>query len=122
MIIEIPDGRDHEQPLLFQYSGQCRPQDAHLRIDPEDNRAYWDWNAEINAIPMTVFHGREFWISVPCDLTVEDIRELSSSVEPLVERVVAGYSCEWDGSNMRGALTDDGREALEALETVIYRG
>ena len=122
MLIEIPEGKSEEQPLLMQYPRECGPQPAHLRILPEDGRAHWDWYAEIgSSVPMTVWHHREYWVPVPADLTIEEIAELSARMEPLVARVVAGYTCEWDGRNMVGALTDDAVEALEGLEAALYR-
>jgi hypothetical protein len=38
----------------------------------------------------------------------------------LIDRIIAGHSVDWDGSNMVGRLDDDAKEASEALEDALH--
>ena len=49
----------------------------------------------------------------------EAIRSLADSLEPLVARVHAGHETFWDGSNYRGRLSDDAKEASDEIEALI---
>ena len=40
---------------------------------------------------------------------------------PLIDRIAAGLDSEWDGSNMRGTMTDDASTAEDELDDVIER-
>jgi hypothetical protein len=41
------------------------------------------------------------------------------AARPLLERIHAGHSVDWDGSNNRGSLTDDAQAASDALESLL---
>jgi hypothetical protein len=106
-------------PLYHRYPQQTGPQPAYLEIDPEaDPEAHQpalhaDWDSEIGgAVPMNVGHGRRLRVAVNCRLNVGEINALLSQIAPLVERVIDGYSCEWDGSNRVGRLDDDAEDAM----------
>lgn len=47
------------------------------------------------------------------------IANLVEAIKPLLERVAAGHTVEWDGSNMVGRLSDDALEASEEIDQAI---
>jgi hypothetical protein len=47
------------------------------------------------------------------------VEALAEKIRPLLERVHAGHSVKWDGSNMRGALDDDASEAQEEINRLV---
>jgi hypothetical protein len=49
---------------------------------------------------------------------VMKIEALAEQVKPLLERVHAGYTTNWDGSN-KGRLTEDAQEASDAIERIF---
>jgi len=104
--------------LHCHYDGQIEAQPVYIEIDPEAGTVSADCNGEIgNAIPMNVYHGRIMRVGIPC-LTASAANRLMRDLLPLVEKLAAGYTCEWDGSNNVGRLTD---EAMAALEAIQYR-
>lgn len=77
--------------------------------------------------PMDIHHGRtRSWgqrLSQGC-LAVADCEKLASlgeRIRPLLERLHAGHSVTWDGSNMRGRLTEDAQDADLDLQMLIER-
>jgi hypothetical protein len=47
-----------------------------------------------------------------------DLRD-GGKLSTLIDRIIAGHTVEWDGSNMRGRMTDDAREASDDLESAL---
>lgn len=56
--------------------------------------------------------------SIPC-LTATAASELLDKVRPLAERIVRGWSKEWDGSNRVGRLSADAQRASEHVDALI---
>jgi hypothetical protein len=50
----------------------------------------------------------------------DKIAAIAAQAEPLLARVAAAHSVEWDGSNMVGRTTADAEDAIEALERLFY--
>lgn len=109
-------------PLYYIYPNQTGPQPAYVELDPETGVVSSDYNSEIgNAVPVGVWHGliRRYSVS-PCVLGGElDECLASSEFLSLAERVSAGYSAQWDGSNYVGRLTDDARAAEDEIEALL---
>ena len=111
----IPEG---PAPLYNQYPGQCQPQPAYVSLD-EDGTVSVDWSGEIgNAVPASVWHGRDVRLSISPYASSAGIRRLfdDSEFRALVDQYYAGHSVEWRNGNNVGRLTDDARDALDKLE------
>lgn len=116
--LSIDNLADSIAPLHHRYPGQIEPQPAYVEID-EDGEVSADYSGEIgNAVPMHVWHGRTLRVSVPSMIRGNALADYLGDAETLdlLERIHAGHNVEWDGSNHVGALTDDARAALKALE------
>jgi hypothetical protein len=50
---------------------------------------------------------------------VAKIEALAEQVKPLLDRVHAGHTTHFDGSNYKGHLTDDAQEASDAIESIF---
>jgi hypothetical protein len=110
MPITILETESHDS-LYCQYSSQNQPQNCYVQLDCDAGVLSASYNAEIgNAVPMSVWHGHTLRWSCPL-LTGESADELMRSLEPLAERIVAGYEAQWDGSNHVARLTDDAMDA-----------
>ena len=108
-----------EYPLYQMYPQQCNPQDAYIQLDPDARELSADWNAEVgNAIPMSVYHVRKFRYSVSEYLHASEVTALMEELMPLALRVCNGYSEEWDGHNLVGALNEDASEAHEEIAEI----
>jgi len=78
-----------------------------------------------DGIPFSVWHGRTRRYTlgrgrgvVALDWLRDQLSD-GGSLATLIDRVIAGHSVEWDGSNMRGHLTDDASEAEDEIERWI---
>lgn len=78
-----------------------------------------------NGIPMDVWHGRrrEYVLATgPAVIALDQIREDlkdGGKLSILIDRIRAGHSVDWDGSNFRGKLNDDADEADRELDSMI---
>ncbi|RME23332.1 MAG: hypothetical protein D6800_09985 [Candidatus Zixiibacteriota bacterium] len=115
----MPEAGD--APLFVQYGGQTQPQPAYLELDEFGNVSL-DYSSEIGgAVPMDVWHGRTLRWSVSPYLSRDAALDLleDASLVALLERVHAGHSVDWDGSNMVGHLTEDAREAKQKVQEIL---
>jgi hypothetical protein len=102
--------------LHHHYPAQTSPQGCYVELDCDAGALSADWNAEIgNAVPMFVWHHRILRWDIPA-LRAEAADELLANIKPLAVRIMAGYSCEWDGNNMAGSFDDDATEAIGEVE------
>ena len=85
----------------------------------------WDRHSSQNGMTFDVWHGRTLEWSASLSqggytmADVEKIKELAGLVKPLLERVHAGHTTHWDGSNYRGRLTEDAQEASEDIDRIF---
>jgi hypothetical protein len=101
------------------YQGQTEPQGCYIELDCQTGLLTATYNAEIgNAIPFSVYHGHDRRYHIPC-ITADAANELMEEIRPLAERVIAGYTSEWDGSNHRARFTTDAEQAEEEIERII---
>lgn len=104
-------------PLYRRFSGRYQPQPAYVTLDKDGNvRA--NYCGLIGAgQPMDVWLGLTRRWGVNPEVNGDQIADLleSGRVRALLERVHAGHSVEWDGSNYVGRLTDDARRASDTL-------
>jgi len=108
--------RAEPAPVYHKYPDNYAPQPAHLYLDA-DGEVSADWG-DANSVTMDVAEGRTLRFRIPAQVTgralvamLEDDRILR-----LLERIHVGHTVEWDGSNHRGRLTDDAREAADKLD------
>jgi hypothetical protein len=109
-------------PLYCRYERQTSPQRAYVELT-EEGRVSADYSGEIgNSTPATVWHNRTLRWAVPSAISGAALTELVQEILPLLERVHAGHSVEWDGSNHVGRLDADADEAHDEIERVIESG
>lgn len=112
-IIEVQDTLD----LYEHYYGQTNLQPAYLELEGSELRA--GYNPEIgNAVPEYAWNRRALRWTIP-PLTAYAANALMRDLLPLMERVAAGYTIEWDGSNNVGRLTPGAEDASEAVQRQI---
>uniref|UniRef100_A0A6H1ZF68 Uncharacterized protein n=1 Tax=viral metagenome TaxID=1070528 RepID=A0A6H1ZF68_9ZZZZ len=117
-IKELPT--DDQAVLHHQYPGQSAPQGAYLELDCDEETLCAATNGEIgNAMPVPVWHCRVRRYDLPSGALPADVNALMLDLVPLLERVLAGYSCEWDGSNHVGHLSGDAANAEQEIEHYI---
>lgn len=69
-----------------------------------------------------VWHGRTMEFSINGNPDLDELASLlgeGGKASVLVDRVIAGHDVEWNGNNMVGTLTEDAREASEALAALL---
>lgn len=102
---------------------------AELELELRDGQATIrarEVHNSTNGTPMDEWHGiARCWSNqLPAGNAVlpdpDKIAELAKRAKPLLQRVAAGHSVEWDGSNMVGRLTRDAHEASEALADLMW--
>ena len=102
-------------PVYLKYERQSSAQPAHIELS-EDGVVTAGANPEIgNAVTMDVWHRRTLQWSINPRLTGAQIASAIQDAYTLLERIHAGHTIEWDGSNMSGTLTDDAGDASAAL-------
>lgn len=68
--------------------------------------------------PISEWLGRDIMLTLcngPRVIKLTKARDFIADVTPLISRVSAGHSIEWDGNNNRGRLSDDAQAAYEAI-------
>lgn len=116
IVINAPDGA---APLYERYASQTNAQPANvvLYCDTAELTAFAA--GEIGGgVPADVYHRRVLRWHVCNELTGPAVAELLAEVAPLAQRVVDGYSVEWDGNNNVGRYTEDASEAAEEIEAL----
>lgn len=94
------------------YAGQTSPQDCYVSLDCASGRLSAGHNPEIgNAVTAREYHGHIQAWSIPA-MREEPANELLEEIAPIAERVVAGYTSEWDGSNRVAAFDEDAQAAI----------
>jgi len=108
--------------LNFTYPGQCNRQDVCMDIMSSGLVDVFT-NPEIgNAVPSKVWHGEIRRLTLNSIATQAEARAWYTENKKLIRRVVAGMDTEWNGANHVGTLTDDAKEALDALEYAAWGG
>lgn len=103
--------------LYHQYSGQSEPQPVYVSLDCRDGGSVdIDWDGEVgNGVSSDVWHGHtQRWPVYVYDGGA--ISEIVEEMRPQLERVVAGYTTQWDGNNCVAKFTDDATEAYKNIQ------
>lgn len=120
-ITHITSIRNETLPAYLKYEGQSKPQPAYVELS-EDGVVTAGANPEIgNAVTMDVWHRRTLQWSIDPGLTGAQIADAIQDALPLLERVHAGHTVEFDGSNMGGLLTEDAAEASAKLGRILEK-
>lgn len=107
--------------LHYQYAGQLQPQQAYVYVS-EAGEVSADYDGNIGGgMPAHIWNKRTLSMRVSSQT---DARALaahlqSAPIVALLERIVAGHSIEWDGSNHRGRLSSDAQDAFDDLEGAL---
>ena len=115
--------KDLSKPVLLERTSN-NYDEASIEID-EDGAVSLSVDNHLNgdkSMPMDEWNGRTISITLASaynasrvldiDRLRDDLAE-GGTLATLIDRVVAGHTVEWDGSNNTGHLTEDAREALE---------
>lgn len=110
-------------PLYVRRPGDCRPLGAFLRLDLRTGA--WDTvtRGQGDGVLMAEWHGHLQVYRVPAEITQAGINSILADpeVKTLAQRLCAGYSSEWDGSNHVAALTPEAEKAERDLDQRIER-
>jgi len=111
---------DDAYPRYVHYQGQHEPQDVRL-ILTQEGTVYVDYDPIIGSgTTSDLHHDIDLaWSGIPSETTGAEINEFLRDVTPLMERVHAGHSVEWDGSNQVGRLDDDATKASDEIDRAI---
>ena len=105
--------------LHCNYQGQTERQGCYIELDCQTGLLTATYNAEIgNAIPFSVYHGHDRRWGIPC-LIADAANDLLDEISPLAQRVLDGYTSEWDGNNHVARLSDDAQAAEDEIERLI---
>ena len=113
-------GQD-KAPLHHRYPGQTSHQPAYIRLS-EDGEVRADWSGEVGGgKPEHVWNRRTLEFGVSAFAKPEVLADLleSGAARPLLERIYAGHSVFWDGSNNKGRLNEDAQAASDDLEDLL---
>lgn len=119
MKIICPAGK---APIYVKYPSQSNAQNAFIQLDCRNEVLRAGYNPEIGSgVPFDVHYGHLRRYDVPADVNGESLKEFMNSVEvkELCERVIDGYSSEWNGNNHVAELDDDAQEAEAELEELV---
>jgi hypothetical protein len=108
-------------PCYAHYPGQTSPQPVYVYLDCADGRMGIESNAAIGGgAPMEVYHGhvQRWTVQGGAYISAQAAHELLDEIAPLAERVMAGYSSEWDGSNHRASFTADAQTAIDEIDRI----
>lgn len=104
--------------LYVQYEHQTSNQPCYVELDCKHAALSADYNGEIGtAVPMSVWHGHTLRWSIPA-LVARRANELLHEIAPLAQRVIDGYSSEWDGNNHVAHYTEDAEAAQSEIDAL----
>lgn len=110
---------DDPAPLYERYRGQNNAQPAYVELDEDGEVSAYSSGEVGNGVPMRVWNRRSLRCPVPASIKGSALASLlQGEALPLLERIHAGHSVEWDGSNRVGLLDSDAviaRDHLDAL-------
>lgn len=105
--------------LLHVYPGQQHPQAVHVFLDCRSGRFGAEYDAEIgNAVSFDEYHGHiQTWpIAI---LAGGAVNAMLAALAPLAQRVLDGYSAEWNGNNMIATFDADASAALDEIADAL---
>lgn len=107
--------------LHCRYPREHKPQKCFVELDVRTGDLSAEYNGEIgNAVPFDVHNCHRLRWSIPA-LRDEAANALLAEIAPLAERLVAGASEHWDGSNAVSLLDADAKMARGEIERICER-
>lgn len=102
------------------YAGQLREQNAFFTFTMDGEHLCAQYDGEIgNAVPFSVYYGFTRRYSFNPYLKMRTVNALGEQILPLVKRVLAGMSSEWDGNNNVCRMTEDAYAAEAEIHKLI---
>ena len=103
------------------YQGQFKHQTAALYLDLDEKTFKADYNSSIGAY---TYSEREYYrriLTFPFnpESRLSDVRTVLKKATPIAERILAGYSCIWDGNNFVGRFDKPACNAIHELERLV---
>lgn len=102
-----------------------RQERAYLYFDPSNGRL---WTMTLNdfersSVPLEVYHGVILRWPLPDSTNGERLTQAinDGGLDNLLDRIKAGYTCDWDGSNWVGTLNRDAEDAYLEIESLLER-
>lgn len=106
-------------------TNDLRQERAYLYFNPSDGRLWTTTfnNFERSSVPLGVYHGVVLRWRLPASTNGEWLTQAINAGEfdNLLNRIKAGYTCHWDGSNWVGALNRDAEYAYLEIESLLER-
>lgn len=103
-------------PVHRQYARQDEPQPAYISLDCRNGSVEADYNGEIgNAVPLEVHHGHVLRFDISPYASSGNINAALRQYRPQFQRIVNGYSEQWDGSNHIARYSPDAEAAIAEL-------
>jgi hypothetical protein len=110
---------DDPGALYMHYDCQYKRQPCYIELSCGSGRLEAGYNASIGGgVPSDVWNGHTLRWSLPL-ITADAANKLLERIAPLAQRVLDGYTAEWDGSNMQGRYNDDATTAADAVMDII---
>lgn len=114
---------DPMEPLDFikvdPSASDVRAQWVYFYLDPYDSSVWFSWRCRCeNAVSTRVWYGTLLRWSVPVTANAKDLTQAinDGALDDFLNRIVDGFTKEWDGSNFRGHLTPDADEAVRRVQ------
>ena len=104
-------------PNYCHYASQSSPQDGQIILDCESGELWADYNGEIgNGMPLRQWHGHlQVWRVSPY-ASGSQLNTLMADLRPAMQRIVNGYTSEWNGSNHVARFSEDAEDAKRELD------
>jgi hypothetical protein len=91
-------------------------------LDPESRECSVEQEYRTNSTSIERWHGRELYWFVADHPSETAMRQWIEDSMELLEEICDGYSCEWDGNNHVGCLSDAARQCQEDIERELESG
>tara|TARA_Y100000593_G_scaffold61037_1_gene113129 strand:+ start:213 stop:761 length:549 start_codon:yes stop_codon:yes gene_type:complete len=108
--IIVPKG-DHP---LYHHQDQAEPQPGRIWLHI-GGRIVCGYDADPDSVTLAVHHGETRQYAISPYVSRTELDEILKHLMPLMERVLAGLTREWDGRNYVGRMTEDAAEADEDI-------
>ena len=106
-------------------ASDLRQEQAYLYFDPENGKIWTDTlnTFERSGVPMSVYHGVILRWPLPASTNGEWLtRSINDGdLDNLFDRIKAGYTCDWDGSNWVGTLNRDAEDAYWEIDYMLEK-
>lgn len=90
-----------------------------MLYDPDGDAVTVTTRHAIDGTGSRIWHGEYQEWTLPTDADAIRFVDALPSLQPLFDRIRAGYECVWDGSNHIGTYSDDARLAIDEIAAWI---